>query len=269
MPGNQMPSNPELLVAVSLKAYLSAAATRAWVDRLARLAGGDVGLPGPELAVLPAFPLLESTADRLAHTSVRWGAQDVAPSDAGNQTGEVTAALLAELGCRYVEVGHAERRRLFGEGTRLIQGKLRQAAAAGLVPIHCLGESEPGDADRASADCCAELEEVLDVLADQTDHPEIVVAYEPVWAIGKQRPAAAEHVHTVCTQLRRTLRRRGIHGRVIYGGSAGPGTFTALRCCTDGLFLGRFAHRPQALREVVREVSAWSSRTPAAPTAVP
>ena len=168
------------LVAVSLKMYLSAAATRAWVTDVAELVArldrsGDV-----EVVVLPTFPLLESTSATLASTPVRWGAQDVAASGDGSQTGEVSADVLAELGCRYVEVGHAERRRLFGEGPDVIAAKLTQVASSRLVPLYCLGEAERADSAAVARRCCAELDDALATVRAAAEDPEIVVAYEAV-----------------------------------------------------------------------------------------
>jgi triosephosphate isomerase len=245
------------LVAVSLKMYLSAAETRAWVRQVADIVA-DVVQPGRreriEVAVLPTFPLLESTAATLAATTVRWGAQDVAAAPDGDQTGEVSVDVLAELGCRYVEVGHAERRRLFGETREAIGAKLEQVVGAGLVPIYCLGETERCGAGAAARACRNELDDVLTTAQAVSPDPEVVVAYEPLWAIGAAEPAPADHVSTVCTALQDTVRGRRARARVIYGGSAGPGTYTDLRGCTDGLFLGRFAHDPSALAQVIDEV---------------
>jgi len=238
------------LLAVSLKMYLGVAATRAWVADVA-----DVGArlePGAniELAVLPTFPLLESTAKLLAGTGIRWGAQDVAATADGAQTGEVSAAVLAELGCRYVELAHAERRLLFGEDDADVQAKAAQVVAAGMVPLYCVGETDHGSPATAAHACLAQLETLLAVSAGH----EVVVAYEPGWAIGAAIPAPAEHVAEVCEQLRVRLDSYPGPSRVLYGGSAGPGTYQKLRRAVDGLFLGRFAHDPCALAQVVTEV---------------
>lgn len=256
-----MIEHPRPLVAVSLKMYLSAAETRRYVAHVSDLLGvlGEAGV-AVEVAVLPSFPLLESTALALGPRGGSWGAQDVAPSDHGAQTGEVAAGVLAELGCRYVEVGHAERRHLFGETRATIDGKLAEVTAAGMVPLYCVGEAEHApDPARAARACLADLDAALAVVGDA----EIVVAYEPVWAIGAAEPADPGHVRVVCDALRSHLRaRRGgaTRDRVIYGGAAGPGTFSALAGSVDGLFLGRFAHDTDALAEVIHEVAGRSAR---------
>lgn len=235
------------LVAVSLKAYLGAAETERWLARVRDAAlGEDV-----ELAVLPAFPLLPAAARLLAGTSVAWGAQDVAPGAHGAQTGEVTAALLAELGCTLAVVGHAERRSAFGEDDGVVRAKVARLAEAGVTPLLCVGEREQVPAHEAALAATAQLESALRGSAA----PSVVVGYEPVWAIGAPRPAGAEHVMTVARALRAWLDARGVDGRVLYGGAAGPGTLTALAGGVDGVFLGRFAHDVDALRDVLDEAA--------------
>ena len=148
------------LIVVSLKMYLGVAATRAWVADVADVGARLETGTKIELAVLPTFPLLESTAKTLAGTGIRWGAQDVAASADGAQTGEVSAAVLAELGCRYVEIAHSERQRLFGEDGADVQAKAAQVVGAGLVPLYCVGEpivvpfvSRPRPVSRSSRRC--------------------------------------------------------------------------------------------------------------------
>ncbi|HEY5180760.1 MAG TPA: triose-phosphate isomerase family protein [Dermatophilaceae bacterium] len=238
------------LIVVSLKMYLGVAATRAWVADVADVGARLETGANIELAVLPTFPLLESTAKMLAGTGIRWGAQDVAASADGAQTGEVSAAVLAELGCRYVEIGHVERRRLFGEDDAMVQAKVSQVVGAGLVPLYCVGEAERGSVLEAARASLAQLETLLEVAAGQ----EVVIAYEPVWAIGASAPAPAEHVAEVCGHLRVRLDSYAGPSRFLYGGSAGPGTYQSLGPSVDGLFLGRFAHDTRALAQVVTEV---------------
>ena len=246
------------LVAVSLKMYFGVADTRAWIADVVEVAERlDVGTR-VELAILPTFPLLESTAETLAGTGIRWGAQDVAAWPDGAQTGEVSVAVLAELGCRYVEIAHVERRRLFGEDEAMFRAKVAQVVGAGLVPIYCVGEDVRGDRDSAVQACLEQLEPLLEVAAGE----EVAVAYEPAWAIGASEPAPAEYVAEVCAHLRARLDSYAGRSRLLYGGSAGPGTYHALGSAVDGLFVGRFAHDTRALAQVVTEVLAsGKSRT--------
>ncbi|GAB3094365.1 triose-phosphate isomerase family protein [Isoptericola nanjingensis] len=236
------------LVAVSLKAYLGAADTERWLAAVRDAApAGDV-----DLAVLPAFPLLPAAARLLGGTGVAWGAQDVAPAAHGAQTGEVTAALLAELGCTLAVVGHAERRATFHEDDDVVRAKVARLAEADVTPLLCVGECEQVSPAEAADVATAQLESALRGPAPR----EVVVGYEPVWAIGAPRPAPAEHVVTVAHALRERLDALGVDGRVLYGGAAGPGTLTALAGAVDGVFLGRFAHDVAALRDVLDEAAA-------------
>jgi triosephosphate isomerase len=226
------------------------AETRSWVEKLSHLAP-QAATKGIELAVLPTFPLLESTAATLRGTSIAWGAQNVAAQSDGAQTGEVSASVLADLGCRYVEVGHAERRRLFGETDDIAAAKVQQVVAHDMVPVLCVGERERATVSVATEVCKRELRAVLRRVAV----PSIVVAYEPEWAIGASDPAPAEHVRALCTEIRSELANAHVPGRVLYGGSAGPGTYEQLAPAVEGLFLGRFAHNIDRLADIIGELS--------------
>jgi triosephosphate isomerase len=223
------------LIVVSLKMYLGVAATRAWVADLAGVGARLDAGASIELAVLPTFPLLESTAKTLAGTGIRWGAQDVAASADGAQTGEDDAS---------------------------IQAKVAQVVGQGLVPLYCVGENERGAPPEAAQACLAQLETLLDVAAGK----EVVVAYEPVWATGASAPAPAEYVADVCEHLRVRLDAYAGRSRLLYGGSAGPGTYQSLGPAVDGLFLGRFAHDTRALAQVVTEVLTSGQSRAASPT---
>jgi len=252
----QSPRRP--LVAVSFKAYLTAERTREWVRGLAAEAG-DVPAQ-VEVAVLPSFPLLESTAGSLAGTPIRWGAQDVAPASTGAQTGEVTAELLAELGCRYVEVGHAERRELFGEDARTLAAKVSEVLRQGMIPIYCVGELDPNDLGAAVAACTDDVDQLLGAL--HVAPRDLVIAYEPLWAIGADSSADPGWVRTVCSALRDRAGRAVPGVRVLYGGAAGPGTFSALAGSVDGLLLGRFAHDLTSMMRVIGEVAETCADSP-------
>lgn len=228
--------------------YMGAEQTRAWVKAIRHVVD-DAGL-GVDVFILPSFPLIDSVSQILAGSRVRWGAQDLAADDAGAQTGEVGGSVLAELGCRYVEVGHAERRRLFDETDEVVAAKTAQAFTHGIVPIICIGEVAQTSPAEAARVC---VEQLTSALADDSDH-DIVVAYEPVWAIGADQPAEPAHVREVCRELSSHLSSRTGRVSVLYGGSAGPGTYSRLSSAVDGLFLGRFAHDPDQFAAVLHEV---------------
>jgi triosephosphate isomerase len=246
----------DLLVAVSLKAYFGQAETRDWLAQLA-VTLARAPLPnGVELAVFPSFPLLERARLALEPFGVHVGAQDVSWSESGPMTGEVPASMLAEMGCRYAEVGHAERRRWFGENDQVVASKAEAAARHGLVPLICVGEHRRGGED-AAAEVVRQARQVVEQMARRA----FVLAYEPVWAIGADEPADAAEVLRVGAALRSSLPDLGAAGRLVYGGTAGPGTLTRLASCFDGIFLGRRAHRIDGLRQVLEEAAGLVAAT--------
>jgi triosephosphate isomerase len=242
-------------VGVSLKTYFGHARALAWMDEVAAvvretpaIASGAV-----RLVVVPTYVQIPSALEAFAGTGVAIGAQDVSAHPAGAFTGEIAASELAEIGVSYAEIGHAERRRLFGETDADTAAKATAALAAGLTPLLCLGETERADSDAAAATVVAQLH------ADLEGAPAgaVTVAYEPVWAIGAESPASIPYIVRVTRALREALdalpARAG--SAVVYGGSAGPGLLTDLDGAVDGLFLGRFAHDPAQLRRVLDEAA--------------
>ncbi|KAG0649421.1 triosephosphate isomerase [Hyphodiscus hymeniophilus] len=202
-----------------------------------------------DIFVIPDFISLTaaSTVLRLEAPTIRLGAQDCFWEDSGAYTGEVSPAVLKSIGCSIVELGHAERRRLFGETDEQVAKKAKAAVRNGLTPVVCIGEKTQGTPLEAVEECRSQIESILEV----TDQ-EIIFAYEPVWAIGQPKPASAEYVVAVTKELRKLCGGRMV--RFLYGGSAGPGTFDAMREGVDGLFLGRFAHDIGNFRRVIEEV---------------
>jgi triosephosphate isomerase len=179
-----------------------------------------------EVAVLPPFTDIRSVqtlidGDRLQMVH---GAQDLSPYDAGAYTGDVSGAMLAKLGCRYVLVGHSERRAVHGEDDRVVNSKVRAAVKHGIVPILCVGEGlEVREQGRHVEHTTAQLLAALAKVESQHAQT-LVVAYEPVWAIGTGRVASAADAQEVCGALRRAVAGRygdTIAGavRVLYGGS--------------------------------------------------
>jgi triosephosphate isomerase (TIM) len=179
-----------------------------------------------EVAVLPPFTALRSVqslveGDKLL---IRYGAQDLSPKDSGAYTGDVSGAMLAKLDCSYVVVGHSERREYHGEDDALVNSKVRAALRYGLVPILCVGEGlEIREAGRQLQHSTEQLRAALKGLsADQVRI--VVVAYEPIWAIGTGRVATPDDAQEVCGALREALADKygadvADEVRVLYGGS--------------------------------------------------
>ena len=243
-------------VGVSLKMYFGHERAREWFGRVAELArtNDSVASGETELFIIPSFLAIPAALEAFADTKVVVGAQDLFWEDEGAYTGEISGAELAELGVGVVEVGHAERRRLFAETDAIVAAKTAAALRNGLAPVICIGETQQGSTDAAALACVAQLEAALAAAPEGR----VIVAYEPVWAIGAEQPASPEHIRAVCAWLRMhlaTLSDRA--GSVlIYGGSAGPGLLGELGDDVDGLFLGRFAHDIDSLSAVLEEASA-------------
>ncbi|UUX94151.1 triose-phosphate isomerase [Aquabacterium sp. J223] len=189
------------------------------------LAGVLAGRPYTlDVAVCVPFPYLSETAVTLASSDLRWGAQDVSAHEQGAYTGEVSAAMLAEFGCRYAIVGHSERRAYHGETDQQVADKARAALNKGITPIVCVGETL---AEREAGHTAEVVKRQLSAVIHTLTHcvGEIVVAYEPVWAIGTGRtasPAQAQEVHAL---LRAQLQAATAHAgdmRLLYGGSVKP-----------------------------------------------
>jgi triosephosphate isomerase len=192
----------------------------------ALLAGLKAGLPlACDAAVCVPFPYLADTAAALTSLpGIDWGAQDCSAHEQGAYTGEVAAGMLADLGCRYVIVGHSERRAFHAESDSLVALKAKAALANGLTPIVCVGETlAEHDAGHTETVVKRQLSAVIHALAHCTS--EMVVAYEPVWAIGTGRtptPAQAQAVHAVLRAQLIAATPRAESMTLLYGGSVKP-----------------------------------------------
>ncbi len=180
-------------------------------------------LEGVEVVICPPYTALETVGRLLQGSRVRLGAQNVHWERQGAFTGEVSPAMLVDLGCAYVVVGHSERRRLFGDTDDRVRRKVRAAFDAGLSPILCVGETlEERQAGQTEARVRAQVEAgVRDLSADEVAR--LVVAYEPVWAIGTGHAATGEEANRVIGLIRKDLAHRfggtAAATRVQYGGS--------------------------------------------------
>ena len=177
----------------------------------------DVGICAPS-------PYLAAIAEALQFTAIGWGGQDCSEHAGGAYTGDVSAAMLKEFGCRWVIVGHSERRAYHAESDRSVADKAKIAIEYGLTPIVCVGETTAErDAGRTADVVRRQLAAVIDAVAPYT--PQIVVAYEPVWAIGTGRtatPAQAQDVHARLRAQLADATARAANMPILYGGSMKP-----------------------------------------------
>jgi triosephosphate isomerase len=202
-------------------------------DLLGALVEAAPTLAGIDIGVCPPYPYLAQAADLLDGSMVRLGGQNLAVEASGAFTGEVSGAMLRDVGCHYVIVGHSERRTLFGEGNELVAHKYRAAVAAGLTPILCVGEQlaerEAGDTEAVIA---AQIDAVL-ALCGTAALAGAVIAYEPVWAIGTGRVATPEQAQAVHHFIRGRVARDAATPTILYGGSVKPDNAAGLFAQAD------------------------------------
>lgn len=213
-----------------------------------------------EIVLAPPFVSLPRACERLAgQSAVGLSAQNMSHEASGAFTGEISAAMLKEVGCRYVILGHSERRSLYGEDDAVINKKVHATLAAGFVPILCIGESlEERDGGQLEFVLSQQLEGSLAGVSDE-QMSGIVVAYEPVWAIGTGRTATPEQAQETQAYVRSVLAR--LFGeevaaavRIQYGGSVKPGNAGELisQPDIDGFLVGGASLDPASFAEIVR-----------------
>ncbi|NIM41317.1 MAG: triose-phosphate isomerase [Hydrogenophaga sp.] len=222
-------------------------------EALLRALLAGVGHPAAEVAVCAPAPYLAQLQGLLAGSPIDWGAQDMSAHEQGAYTGEVSAAMLKDFNCRYAIVGHSERRQYHGETDALVAAKAQRALAAGITPIVCVGETlVEREAEQTEAVVKRQLAAVIHAVAHCTS--EIVVAYEPVWAIGTGKTATPEQAQEVHAVLRAQLAAATSHPervRILYGGSMNAANAASLLAQPDidgGLIGGASLKAPDFLQ---------------------
>lgn len=252
---------PKILIGHSSKSYFSLADAQRWADVVSSELHSrypDRPHPGEGTFLCVPHPLLPIMLDKLGQTGMLLGTQDLSQFPPGSHTGEVSAELLSEIGSRLTMLGHPERVNLLGETEDVISIKAGQAARNSITPILVAGEPDP------SADPREVMQKQFDVrLRDVPLDAEVMIAYEPTWAIGAPQPAPPEHIVRVVATIREMLADRP-NLRLVYGGSAQKGTFRGIveharevgstEGIPDGVFLGRFGLDPYSFLDVVDEV---------------
>jgi triosephosphate isomerase (TIM) len=243
------------LIVGNWKCHLTLPEALALVSEV-KIALGD--FQGVEVVVAPPFTALAAVTRRLDGTAIALAAQNCHHVDYGPYTGEVSAPMIKDAGCRYVILGHSERRQWFRETDDNVAAKLRAALRAGLCPILCVGETaEERDAGRTNDRLRAQLEAAL-VGVHAPDMRALAVAYEPVWAIGTGRNATPQQAQTAHSFLRGLLRGRyaeaALGVRILYGGSVRPDNVAALMSGddVDGALVGGASLQAREFIEIVR-----------------
>lgn len=214
-----------------------------------------------EVVLCPPFVYLTLMAERLGGGQLAYGGQNLDPHASGAYTGEISAAMLADMGCRYVIVGHSERRTLFGESNEVAAHKCKAAQESDLIPILCVGETlAERETDRTEAVIQVQLDTVVDTIGISA-FERMVVAYEPVWAIGTGRTATPEQAQTVHRFVRERLaqgdKRVAAQLRILYGGSVKAANAQALfrQPDIDGGLVGGASLQASEFVEICRAVA--------------
>jgi triosephosphate isomerase len=237
-----------LVIGTSSKMNLTSSEAAAYLDALRPMVAD---IPDRDLFVLLPFTSIWVARDRLTGSNIGWGAQDVHPQDDGAHTGDVSAPMLADLGCTYVEAGHHERRRDHGETDLLIAAKVAAAQRWGMTAILCIGETKRAALDEVRNVLDRQLRRVMPL-----DLRRLVIAYEPAWAIGVgARAAAPRWVGQVHAAIRARLASATSDAGsvpILYGGSVSPEGAGSLleQPEVDGLFVGRQALDPHVFATI-------------------
>lgn len=217
-----------------------------------RLAKGITAALAPltcdiEVFILPPFPMIQPLSALFRNTPVKWGAQNVAYLEKGALTGEVPPDLLTELECSYVEVGHAERRQYFSESDTIVNKKVKLCLQYNLVPVICIGElAEDLKNKNAKVRLHSQILWAIDGIPEE-QLQRVIFAYEPVWAIGKEKAADKSYVEEMHGYIRTVVAQNfgsetGEKIRIIYGGSVSPQFAYDISQSkyVDGVFIGRY-----------------------------
>lgn len=243
--------NTDFLIAGNWKMNLLPSEVPGWIANLATLAND---LPdNAELLLCAPYTHLPALAKATFGTRIKVGAQDVSTVAEGARTGEVSAAMLKDVSVQYVLVGHSERREYHGEAGEELRNKLQAAADVGIRAIFCVGETlEQREAGAAEATVRAQLADLHGL-----DLPGLVVAYEPVWAIGTGKTASADDANAMCTFIQQELREAGRDARILYGGSMNADNARELLAqpAIQGGLIGGASLQPQSFATIARSVS--------------
>lgn len=221
---------------------------------LAGLAKDWLGVHKAEMVVCPPYLYLPQTSQILENTNISWGAQDLSIQKSGAYTGEISASMLADFGCKYVIIGHSERREYHGETSAQVAKKFKAAIGGGMIPVLCVGESlEERETDKTYEIIGSQLREVVDYCGLDL-MVKGVIAYEPVWAIGTGKSATPELAQDVHSYIREVLGPEGDSIRILYGGSVKPETAEGLfgQKDIDGALVGGASLKVQDFVDICR-----------------
>jgi triosephosphate isomerase len=229
-------------------------------EALSLVKGIHYGLPWPgevEVVVAPPFTALSAVADFLKDSYIRVAAQDVFWEEKGAYTGEISGTLLKDVAVDYVIIGHSERRQYFGETDETVNRKVKSALRNQLIPIICVGETlaqrEAGQVEAIISDQVGKALEGLTAEAISN----VVIAYEPIWAIGTGQTATPEQAESVHALIRATVRARHASPPILYGGSVKPSNSKEILAQPniDGALVGGASLKPEDFIEIIKNTS--------------
>jgi len=249
------------MIAGNWKMYKTTGETVAFISQLKRLVANSTHC---EIILAPPFTALAEAIKASFGSNIAISAQNLYWEKEGAYTGEVSAPMLADLGCRYCIIGHSERRQYFGETNQTVRRKIQAALDANLTPIVCVGEIlSDRESNQTLTVIQAQFQEGFANLTPQ-DFSRIVIAYEPVWAIGTGRTATPEMATEVHHMIR--LLAQELFGpdeasrlRILYGGSVNPGNIQGLmeKEDIDGALVGGASLKPDSFAAIVNYLPAW------------
>jgi triosephosphate isomerase len=213
------------------------------------------GVKDVDIVIAPPFTSLTAAAEKLKNTNIILAAQDMFYEEKGAYTGEVSPLMLKDIGCRYVIIGHSERRQYFNEIDEIVNRKIKAAKKAGLGVILCIGESLE---EREAGKTFYVLEREINKGLHETDIEKIVIAYEPIWAIGTGKTATPEQAQEAHAYIRERLRlkygNRADDICIIYGGSVTPENVDSLMACKDldGALVGGASLKVESFTRLVK-----------------
>ncbi|HAB0009105.1 TPA_asm: triose-phosphate isomerase [Listeria monocytogenes] len=246
------------LVGINMKNYINTRAqTSEWLEATIPLLKNFSEV---DTFIFPSMGTLETTANLLVGTSFGFGPQNMAPEKSGPLTGEFSVESIIDLNANYVEIGHAERKNLFHEKTSEIAKKIKLALDEKITPVVCVGEEVRANDTNELKHALKKQIEALFQTINLAQWENVVLAYEPEWAIGKASSAETNYIESAHQALREIIRE--LSGdetlvRIIYGGSVSKENSAEIvrQKNVDGLFVGRFGHKPQNFADIVSIVS--------------
>jgi triosephosphate isomerase len=208
-----------------------------------------------DIAIAPPFTSLTVAAENLKNTDILLSAQDVFYEEKGAYTGEISPLMLVDIGCKYVIIGHSERRQYFKETDDIVNKKIKVAKKAGLGIIFCIGETLQ---DRESGKTFDVLQVEIEKGLGGIDDSQTIIAYEPIWAIGTGKTATTEQAQEAHSYIRERLKilygKKADEMRILYGGSATPENIAALIACkdVDGALVGGASLKVESFTKIVK-----------------